>query len=167
MSVLDKLRAVHEARDMVHVHVPEYGFDLYFPPFTLADHEACRRGVRKGDDHTLMVNSLIHQARTEKGDKFFDGTPAEMTQIRAELHRMELGVMQRIMAEASGDLDAETSAELAALEIDTLRGDLAGVLGEAAPRLAEAIGAVPEGVLLRALQDVAAAQQAATPAKNG
>ncbi|UWQ59966.1 hypothetical protein K3722_07500 [Leisingera caerulea] len=161
-DILSKLRAVHDSRAMVKVHVPEYGLDLYFPPLTLADHEKIRKGINPKDEHALMVAGLVHQARTETGEQAFPNTP----QIKAELHRMEFGVLARIMAESAGGVSDAAQAELAAIDHEALKGAVQSVLADS-PVLQGALENAPAALLVRALAEMAAAADAGQSLKNG
>lgn len=161
-TLLSRIRAAHDSRKMVAVDVPEYGVTLHFPPLTLADHEAIRKGVAKGDEHALMVKGLIHQARNADGTPAFDDTPV----TRAELHRMELSVMQRIMAQAGGLIDDALADQLAVVDAAAVVAALAAALADEAPDLADAVRAAPPGAALSALRDIALAGAGASPAKN-
>ena len=98
MGLLDKLRAVHDAAAREGVEVPEYGLTLYFPPLTVSDRTAIRRGINPDDDMELRVSALVHMAQTEDGAKAFEDTPA----MRAELNRMPVSVLLRITAQSKG-----------------------------------------------------------------
>lgn len=162
-DILAKLQAVHEGRQMVKVEVPEYGLDLYFPPLTLADRERIQRGVNPNDETALMVSGLIHQAKTKSGEPAFPDSP----QMRAELHKFEVGVMMRIMAESGGSLlPSEMQAELVAIDAEALRAALVSALS-ASPHLAGAITRAPVSALRAALRDAAGAGAAQGPTKNG
>jgi hypothetical protein len=162
-DILARLKGAHDARKMVRVHVPEYGMDLHFPPLTLADHERIRQGINPKDEYALMVSALIHQAKNADGTPAFDGSP----EVRAELHRMELGVLQRIMAEASGDLGEAAASELAGIDIAALRAGLISGLGRESKTLVAAVQDAQDGELLQILRNLAAAQIARQPLKNG
>lgn len=164
-DILAQLKKVHDAREKVHVHVPEYGWDLYFPPMTVADRETIRRGVRKDDEQALMVNALVHMARTEAGAPFFDVPPAHKPALMAELYRMEFGLLMRIIAQSGGGLGEGVGAEIVAVEAEALRAALLSV-AEAGGDLAEAVKAAPEEVLRRALTGIAEAHHAGQSAKN-
>lgn len=161
-DILSKLRAAHDNRSMVKVHVPEYDLDLFFPPLTLADHEKIRRGINPKDEHALMVAGLVHQAKTESGEQAFPNTP----QVKAELHRMEFGVLARIMAESAGGVSDAAQAELAALDHEALKVSLQSALADS-PVLAAALEKAPAALLVRALAEMAAAAEAGRPLKNG
>lgn len=165
-DILAKLQAVHDKRQMVKVDVPEYGVAWYFPPFTVADHEAVRKGINPKHEHELMVAALMHMAHDEAGNRVFDLPMAERTKVRAELHRMELGVLQRIIAESGGGLGQAAAAEVAALDTDALRAVLLGFAGEEAPRLAEAARAVDASVLQRSVTVILEAHEAGQDEKN-
>ncbi|WP_146592321.1 hypothetical protein [Puniceibacterium confluentis] len=162
-QILAKLQAVHSGRKMVPVHVPEYDMDLHFPPLTVADHERIRKGISPKDEHALMVSGLIHMARTADGSPVFERTP----QIKAELHRMELHVLQRIMRQASGGISDAAAAEIGALDEEALRAALLSLAGEDAPILTAAVRAAEEGVLVGALAQMVEQYEAAQPVKNG
>lgn len=165
-DLLSKLKAAHDGRDMVRVDVPEYGVTWYFPSLTLADHEAIRKGVNVKDEHTLMISGLMHMARDEDGKKVFDLPPAERTAIKAELHRMELSVLQRIMTEAGGGLPKTIAAEVAEADADAMRASLVSGLGDDAPALVEAVREVDDAILVRALTVIAQAHAQGLKTKN-
>jgi len=162
-TLLSRIKAAHDARKMVAVEVPEYGVTLYFPALTLADHEAIRKGVAKGDEHALLIKGLIHQARNADGTPAFDDTPA----TKAELHRMELSLMQRIMAQAGGQIDGALAEQLTAVGPVAIAAALVSVLAEDAPDLAEVVKAAPPEAVVAALRDIAIAGVGATPVKKG
>ncbi len=153
-DILAKLQAVHDKRALHKVHVPEYGMDLYFPPFTVADRDAARRGVNPKDESALMVSALVHMARDKDGSKMFDGPPEQMVKIKAELHRMEYNVLMRIMLEAGGGLSEAISAELAELDVEAVSAALATVVGEGTA-LAAMIAAAPDAAVLSGIQNLA------------
>jgi hypothetical protein len=166
-DLLSKLKAAHDRRDMVKVEIPEYGATWFFPALTLADHEAIRKGVNPKDEHALMISGLMHMARDADGKKVFDLPPAERAAVKAELHRMELSVLQRIMVEADGGLPPSLAAEIDACDPEALRAALLEGLGEDAPALAKAVHEVDEAVLHRALSVIAMAQAGGQTTKNG
>lgn len=164
-DILAKLRAAHGARKMVKVHVPEYDLDLYFPPLTLADHERIRKGINAKDEHTLMVSGLIRHARDKTGEMAFPDEP----EVWAELHRMEFGVLARIMAQSSGGPGEAVQAELGALDgagVGALRDSLSRALGDA-PQLKAAVDAASDGLILSTLADLAIVHARSEPVKNG
>jgi len=165
-DILSTLQAAHAAREMVKVPVPEYGLDMHFPPFTVADHAAIRRGISPKDEHGLMVNGLVHMARDKAGARIFDVPGDQKPALMAELHKMELHVLQRIYTQASGGLPASVAAEIVAVDEDVLRPAMIGALDDQ-PELAAAVASVPSEVLQRALAAIAEAHQAAEPSKNG
>lgn len=162
-GLLARIKAAHEGRAMVAVPVPEYDCTLYFPPLTLADHEAIRRGMGNAAEHVLLIRGLIRMAHNADGTKAFEDTP----ETKAELHRMELSVMQRIMAQAGGDLPAEDAAALARADLDAMRQALTAHFGEAEPALAASIAEAPEAALAAALRALAGYGESDKPAKNG
>jgi hypothetical protein len=165
-SVLDKIRAAHDARQMVRVHVREYGIDMYFPTLTVADRARVRRGVNPKNEDELLVNALMHMAHDADGKKLFDDTP----QVRAELHRMGFDVLQDIVTRAGGGASADLRDEVSRLDADGARAALAGLLADA-PGLADAVAAAKDDVVLAAvtevLLDLGAAHEANATAKNG
>lgn len=105
-DILAKMQAVHNARTMTPVEVPEYDTVWHFPALTMADRAAIRKGVAEGDDVELMVNTMIHMAHDGDGKKVFaDDGPS-----RVALYGMEVAVLHRIMAAADPDAaDTETA----------------------------------------------------------
>lgn len=165
-DLLSKMRAAHAARKAVRVHVPEYGVDLYFPPLTLADRDAIRRGVNTTDEHALMVEGLIHQARDADGQPAFPDT-AESRQL---LYQAEMAVLQRIIVDSAGDLPGAVAVELASLDDKALEGAaraMAAALESAAPDMAGLLTRATAGVLRRALAGVANDTEPPEPVKNG
>jgi hypothetical protein len=160
-DILAKLRAAHDTRDMRAVHVPEYEVTLHFPPLTLADREKIARGVNPRDEIALSVSAMVHQARNADGTPAFPNTP----EVKAELYRMEVEVLQRIMAQAQGGIGAEAAAEVAAVDLDVLRTTLGAALPDQ-PRLSEALASVDDAVLRRLLTDLAAAGEVGRTTKN-
>ncbi|WP_273281077.1 hypothetical protein [Pseudooceanicola atlanticus] len=169
-DILARLQQAHEQRHMVEVQVPEYGDTWYFPPLTLADHEIIRKGIKPSDDHALMVSGLIHMARHKDGSRVFDVPKEDRPKLRAELHRMEVHVLQRIMVQSGGGLGQQASAELGAIDteaLEDLRGRLIEFAGEDAPILASAAKGADDTVLLRALTVLVEASEAEQSPKNG
>lgn len=165
-DILAKLKAAHDARQMVHVHVPEYGLDLYFPPLTVADHEAIRKGVAKGDDHQLMLNGLIRQAHDKAGNRVFDVPVEDKPAVMAELNRMDFDVLQRIIRESSGTLNEAQVAEIGALDLDALRRTLAEAVGKTSA-LGEGIAAAPDTAIAAGIAAICEAVAARQTVKNG
>ncbi|UWQ77607.1 hypothetical protein K3725_09755 [Leisingera sp. S132] len=160
-DILAKLKSVHSDRKMVKVHVPEYGIDLFFPPLSLADHEAIRKGIRPDDEHALMVSGLIHQAKNADGTPAFPNEPA----VKAELHRMEFAVVARVMREAAGEVGETANRELAGLNGEQLREAMLSVLKDC-PELTAAVKDAKPHLLLYHLERIAAAHEAKQPLKN-
>lgn len=164
-DLLSKIRAAHDGRPMVKVHVREYGIDLYFPTLTVADRAAIRRGVNPKNEDELLVNALIHMARDADGKKLFD----DSSEVRAELHKMGFDVLQDIVNRAGGGASRAIQAEVAALDPDDLRAALTGILGDA-PGLSDAVAEASDkqiaAVLGEALLDLGAAHEASATAKN-
>lgn len=161
-DILARLQAAHSARPRIKVHVPEYGLDLYFPPLTLADHEAIRKGINPRDEHALMVAGLIHQAQLEDGSQAFPATP----EVKAELHRIDMEVLARILGEASGGPGSAAQRELDTIPPQALRAMLTGLV-PAGGALSAAIEAASDEALVMLLYRLAADHQARVPTKNG
>ncbi|AKO96831.1 hypothetical protein MALG_01655 [Marinovum algicola DG 898] len=162
-QVLEQLNRVHAARKMVAVEVPEYGWTLHFPPLTVADRQAIRRGVNPNDDSELMINGLIRMARNADGTPFFENTP----QMRAALNQVDFAVLMRISAESGGTaLSGEIEAEFGAVEAEALRDALVSAVGDA-PALKKVLAKASEGDLLVALRSLLQAVSAPLPSKNG
>lgn len=158
-DVLSKLKAVHAGRTSTRVYVPEYDLELFFPPLTLSDHERIRKGINPSDEHALLVSGLIHQARDKDGEAVFPAT----AEVKAELHKMELHVLQRIMSEASGTVPDVVEAEIARTD---LRAALVTAFVEDTPALADCIGKVSVGAIEQVMRQFAIEAQAADPIKN-
>lgn len=162
-DILSKLREVHSARARTHVHVAEYGIDLYFPPLTIAARERCRRGVNPKDEHALYVNTVIELAETEDGEKVFSHTP----KVVKELYQMEFATLMSIVLRAGGDnLSAEMVAQIEAVDPLIVRDVLAEAAGEAED-LANAIRNAPDSAVASALRVLAEGGQGAETVKNG
>lgn len=160
-DILARLRSAHDARAMQKVSVPEYGVDLYFPPLTLADRERIARGINPRDEIALSVSAIVHQARDMDGNAAFPNTP----EVKAELYRMEVDVLQRIMAQAQGGLGAEAAAEVAAVDLGVMRAALGETFVDQ-PGLAGAIGSADDTVLRSLLSNLAANGAAGKTTKN-
>lgn len=160
-DLLSKLRTAHDQRVMRSVEVPEYGITLYFPPLTLADREKISRGINPRDEIALSVSALIHQAKDADGSPAFPDKPA----TRAELYRIEVDVLQRIMAQAQGGLGSQDAAEVAGADLDVLRPVIIAALDEQ-PKLSAAVGTIDDAVLRRVLSDILSAADAGKTTKN-
>jgi len=153
-DILAQLKAAHDAADekRVKVTVPEYGFDLYFPPFTLARRDAARRGINPKDESALYVNTIVTMAQDEDGNQVFPNTP----EVKAELHRMSLETLQWIIQRSGGSQINEADlAEVQALDLDDLSPVISGALREAgAERVASAVDRAGGEGLRTALRDL-------------
>lgn len=164
-DILARLREVHAKTEMVRVPVPEYGMDLYFPPLTVSDQTAIRRGVAKTDEAGIMVNALIRQARDADGNRVFDVPLKDLPELKAELHRMPFAVLLRIVIESGGGLPAGLAAEVVAADCDAVRAALGQACAEQ-EGLAAAIASASDDTLRAALAEIAKSQDAGRSAKN-
>lgn len=107
-DILDKMRAVHDARALVAVPVPEYEDVWYFKTLTLGERSRIRKAAGKSDDDmVLSVETLILKALDEKGKPKFQ----DDAETRKVLFAMGLGLLQRIMTAAEGDAAPDESVK--------------------------------------------------------
>lgn len=167
-DILSKLKAAHDKRQMVPVHLPEYDTTWFFPSVTLADQAEIRRGVRASDEIGLMVNFIVHMARDEDGTRVFDVPLKMKPQVMSELHRMPMRLLMRIVTQAEGGLSNDLSAEIADLDVDRLKDVLAEHLRSVeAEGLARAVEDGGGEVIRRAVTVMAEAFEAGQTTKNG
>lgn len=105
-DILARMQAVHEGRKAKKVPVPEYGFDLYFTPLTVADRSRIRKGVDPSDDDELTIKTLIQKACDKDGKPVFEDDGA----TRKVLYQMDMNILRRILEEAE-DAPDEGSAK--------------------------------------------------------
>lgn len=166
-DILARIRAGNDKAHaaLTRVPVPEYGMDWFFPPVTAADQVAIRRGVPKNDEAALMISAIIHLARDESGARLFDVAPDKKAALNAEMQRMPMPVLLRIVMQSSGEIAEAVATEIAEADCDALRAALVGAL-EPGSALGDVLADIDDAQLRGRLTDLVRAAEAEPVTKN-